>query len=83
MRCLSVRGAGMLASTIYMKHSFWGVMWVAGVFSLITVGTMLSVVLLAATGVKLVPLGKVERFSHALAGAAICMSGLAIQVLGL
>lgn len=65
------------------KFSMSGMIIVAVVFSLVTISTMMSIVVLASTGVKFLPLGKLERYSHALAGATICLSGLAIQVLGL
>lgn len=65
------------------EHSLNGVLVVAGVFALSTIGTMLSVVLIASWGISYIKLGPVERFSHALAGATICFSGLAIQFLGL
>ncbi|MCP4649646.1 MAG: hypothetical protein GY853_06150 [PVC group bacterium] len=65
------------------KQSLGGVVLVAGVFSLVTIATMMSVVMLASLGVKFLPMGKLERYSHALAGATICLSGLAIQFLGL
>ena len=45
--------------------------------------TMLVVVGIAASGLRMVRLKPLERFSHALAGGAICLSGLAIQFLGL
>ncbi len=65
------------------EHSFIGVLFVAGIFSVATIGTMMSVVLAAAWGVSFVRLGAVERYSHALAGFAVCLSGCAIQFLGL
>jgi ABC-type nickel/cobalt efflux system permease component RcnA len=65
------------------KNSLWGVFLVAGVFSVATIGTMLTIVLLAAWGVSFAKLGRLERYVHAFAGGAICLSGLAIQFLGL
>lgn len=65
------------------QHSFSGVLMVAGIFSLATIGTMISVVLVSSWGLGFVRLRAVERYSHALAGASICASGLAIQFLGL
>ena len=56
---------------------------VAAVFSLVTVGTMMCVVLISSYGIRLINLHILERFSHALAGAAIALSGLAILFLGL
>jgi nickel/cobalt transporter (NicO) family protein len=65
------------------KSSTAGMVLVAAVFAAVTVTTMLTVVMLAAWGVSFASLGRLERYTHALAGAAICLSGLAIQFLGL
>ena len=65
------------------RNSLPGMILVAAVFALSTIGTMLSVVMLSAWGVSFARLGPLERYTHALAGAAICLSGLAIQFLGL
>ncbi|MCF7818194.1 MAG: sulfite exporter TauE/SafE family protein [Kiritimatiellales bacterium] len=65
------------------EHSLAGTVLVAAIFSLATIATMAAVVLAASWGVGFVKLGSAERFSHALAGAAIGLSGLAILFLGL
>lgn len=65
------------------ESSLWGVFLVAGIFALTTIGTMLTIVLLTAWGVSFARFGRLERYVHAFAGAAICLSGLAIQFLGL
>jgi sulfite exporter TauE/SafE len=65
------------------KSSLGGVVLVAGVFALVTVATMLGVVMLSSLGMSRLPMKRIERYSHALAGATICISGLAIQFLGL
>ena len=65
------------------QHSWHGMLFVAGIFSAATIGTMMAVVLVSSWGIQFVKLGSVERYAHALAGAAICLSGLAIQFLGL
>jgi len=65
------------------EHSVSGMLLVAGVFSVATVGTMMAIVLVSIWGIRFINLGALERFSHALAGAAICLSGLAIELLGL
>lgn len=65
------------------KESLMGLVWVVGVFGAVTVGTMLSVVLISSYGVSFLPLGRLERYTHALAGLTICLCGLAIKVLGL
>jgi sulfite exporter TauE/SafE len=53
------------------------------VFGIITLATMLTVVMLSVYGLNKLPLKRLERFSHALAGATIFFSGLAILVLDL
>ncbi len=60
-----------------------GVILVATVFGLITIGTMLGVVLISVLGINRIPVTRMERFSHAIAGATIALSGMAIQFLGL
>ncbi len=65
------------------KESLLGTILVAVVFSVVTIGTMMVVVMAASWGVSFARFGKLERWTHALAGGAICLSGLAIQFLGL
>jgi ABC-type nickel/cobalt efflux system permease component RcnA len=64
------------------RHSFSGVVLVAAVFGAVTVTTMTVIASLLFAGVRLVPLGGLERYAHALAGFVIAASGLAIVVLG-
>jgi hypothetical protein len=40
-------------------------------------------VLASAFGASFIKFGKFERYSHSMAGATICISGLAISFLGL
>lgn len=65
------------------EHSLSGMLLVAGVFSFVTIGTMMTVVLVSTWGIRFVKIAPIERYSHALAGAAVCLSGMAIQFLGL
>lgn len=65
------------------QHNIPGVLAVSLVFSAVTVVTMLTLVLLFSTGLKVLPFGKFERYTHALAGATILLSGCAIVLLGL
>ncbi len=60
-----------------------GLVLVTAVFSIVTVGTMVAMVFLAERGMALLPLKKMERFAHTLAGMAILSCGLAIRFLGL
>ncbi|MCX5634652.1 MAG: sulfite exporter TauE/SafE family protein [Planctomycetota bacterium] len=65
------------------QSSLFGLVVVTGVFSVITIGTMLVTVLLSRAGVDFLPLTQIQRFTHALAGGAIFLCGLAIVFLGL
>jgi len=61
----------------------WELLSLGIVFSVVTIVTMLAVVLLSVAGLNLLPLGKLEKYIHAIAGATILLSGIAIQFLGL
>lgn len=66
------------------KHSWTGVVMVAGIFSIITIATMMASVLVLVSGVRyLKVLNRIERYMHAIAGATICLCGVSIQFLGL
>ncbi|MFC2046969.1 sulfite exporter TauE/SafE family protein [Chloroflexota bacterium] len=65
------------------KNNLFSVAIVASIFGLTTIATMLSIVLAASYGFSKLPLRKLERYSHALAGLAILLSGAAIKFLGL
>lgn len=56
---------------------------VVALFTLLTVGAMLVAVYLAVRGLSRLPLARLERYTHALAGAVILGAGCAIQFLGL
>lgn len=56
---------------------------VAAVFGVVTIGTMLGVTIAVRSGLARLPLGRIERYSHALAGGAIVMSGAAMKLFGL
>lgn len=64
------------------QNSTSGLILVTLVFGLVTLFTMLSVVLVSTFGINFLPLGKLERFTHAIAGAIIMLSGIGIQFLG-
>jgi len=65
------------------KNSLFGLVAVTCVFGGVTIATMLGVVMLSRAGVSFVRLTRVQRFAHAIAGATICLCGLAIQLVGL
>jgi len=63
--------------------STWGIVQVSLVFSLVTIVTMVIMVILTSYGLKFVKLGKLERFTHVIAGATIALSASAVLFLGL
>ena len=65
------------------KGSVWNLIFVTTVFGAITIGTMMTIVLISAFGIRFLPLARLERYSHALAGATIFLCGISIQFLGL
>jgi sulfite exporter TauE/SafE len=65
------------------QHNMGAVTLVAAVFSLTTISTMMIIVMTSSYGLAKLPLGKMERYSHALAGLAILLCGVAIKFLGL
>jgi nickel/cobalt transporter (NicO) family protein len=64
------------------QHSWWGMGLVVTVFAVTTIATMTAIVMLALRGLDRFPLASAERYSHALAGAALSLCGAGI-VLGL
>jgi ABC-type nickel/cobalt efflux system permease component RcnA len=64
------------------QHSWWGLGAVVAAFAITTIATMMTLVYLAVRGLEKFPLAAAERYSHALAGAALSLCGVGI-VLGL
>jgi len=65
------------------KNSSIGVALVATIFGAITILTMLTIVMASYFGLRLVNFSRMERYSHAFAGASIFLCGVAVQFLGL
>lgn len=65
------------------EENIFGLVLVTLVFAIVTIATMLATVILGTYGIKTLPFGKLERYTHAIAGATILMSGVAIVFLGL
>jgi nickel/cobalt exporter len=65
------------------QHNIPGAVLVSLLFSVVTIGTMMSVVLAFSLGLNKINLKPIEKYSHLIAGAMIFFSGLAIQFLGL
>lgn len=66
-----------------IEQSTIGLILVTLVFGIITIATMTAIVMLSLWGLNFIPLKKAERYSHAIAGFTIFVSGLAINLLGL
>jgi len=65
------------------ENSISGVILVALLFSIVTIGTMMTVVLAFRLGFSRINLRPVEKYVNVIAGVTIMISGLAIQFLGL
>jgi nickel/cobalt transporter (NicO) family protein len=65
------------------KHNYSQLIFVTFIFSIITIATMITLVTAASYGFKFLPMKKMERYSHALAGGTIFLCGLGMLFLGL
>lgn len=65
------------------EHSISSLIFITAVFGIVTISTMLTLVMLARTGINLIPLKQAQRYSHLIAGTSILLCGLAIVFLGL
>jgi len=65
------------------KSSILGMILVTVVFGIVTIGTMLTVVMLSLKGINMLPLAKLEKYMDAIAGVVILLSGLSIQIFSL
>jgi ABC-type nickel/cobalt efflux system permease component RcnA len=65
------------------QKSAWGVMLVTAVFGAVTLATMLVLVMAILNGAARLRVATLERFTHALAGAALLLCGCAVQFLGI
>jgi sulfite exporter TauE/SafE len=63
-----------------VQHSYSGMIVVTTVFGVTTISTMIVSVLLLQRGIKLIPVARIERYAHALAGAVILLCGVAIKI---
>jgi ABC-type nickel/cobalt efflux system permease component RcnA len=64
-------------------QSTGSLLWITFVFSAVTISTMLLTVVLLRYGISFISIKHLERYTHAMAGAAILLCGVAIQFLGL
>ncbi len=65
------------------KHNMLAVAVVATAFGVVTILTMLAMVLASYYGLSRLSLGRMGRYSHALAGFALLLCGVAVKFLGL
>lgn len=62
----------------------WGLaLAAAAAFAVVTLATMVAATLTALAGARRLPLGRLERWGHAVAGGIVASSGLAVLLLGL
>jgi sulfite exporter TauE/SafE len=60
-----------------------GMLFITAIFALTTIATMLTVVVISCAGLSRLSFGRMERYSHALAGFAITACGFGVLFLGL
>ncbi len=65
------------------KGSIFSAIIVAAAFSITTIITMIFLVLAGSFGLAKLPLKKIEKYAHVIAGFLIFVSGIAIKFLGL
>ncbi len=65
------------------NHSATGIILVTLAFGITTIVTMLAIIMAASWGAHFIRLGPLEKYSHAIAGAMIFISGVSVQLLGL
>lgn len=64
-------------------HSIGGAMYIALIFGITTLATMLVMVFAILKGFEFLPMQKIHRYTHAIAGFTIFICGLSIEFLGL
>lgn len=62
--------------------NLWSLVLVTAVFGVVTLATMTSIVLLSVRGIGGVPVSRMARFTHALAGATLLSCGVSVLFLG-
>lgn len=65
------------------RGSIYEAIIVSLVFMIVTLVTMVGIVILLERGISFVYMKKLERYTHAIAGAMLLLSGLGILILGL
>lgn len=62
------------------KHNTWGVIWITSIFGAVTIATMTTIVVAAYLGLTRLHVDKLGRYSHAAAGAALALCGMAVTL---
>jgi len=62
------------------RNSLMDAAYVTLIFGAVTITTMLGIVMVSMFGFNLLPMGKLERYTHALAGLAIVVCGVLIII---
>jgi len=65
------------------EHNVFAVVLISTIFGIVTIGTMLVIVFLGLYGLSIVPMEKMQKHIHTLAGVSILLCGIAVQFLGL
>ena len=65
------------------SHNFFAVILISSIFAIVTIATMLIIVFLGLYGLSLIPMEKIQKHIHTLAGISILFCGIGIQFLGL
>ena len=65
------------------QGSSFGLIFITAIFGAVTILTMLGIVLVSSFGISFLPIGKLEKYTHVIAGMTIFLCGASIQFLGL
>ncbi|HCI54662.1 MAG TPA: sulfite exporter TauE/SafE family protein [Bacteroidales bacterium] len=65
------------------QNNISGIIFVALLFSVVTIATMMTIVLLFSLGLARINIKPIEKYNNIIAGSIIFLSGVAIQFLGL
>jgi len=65
------------------KNSLFGLLLVIIIFGGVTILTMLGIVFISTLGINIIPTKRLERYTHAIAGAVVSLCGISILALGL
>jgi sulfite exporter TauE/SafE len=65
------------------ENNISGAIFVSVLFSVVTIGTMMSIVLAFKLGLSKISLKPIEKYNHLIAGSLIFFSGIAITFFGL